>query len=578
MLNGLIFAVPRFFVEGNDSLKCACHWVISLLAVSCITSSIFAADDAAPYQNKQASLDERVNDLAARLTQDEKLHLLTGTGFTTQPIPRLGIPAMGMVDAGQGVRGGANTTQGPATAFPCGVAMAASWDTDLVNRIGKAIGEEASNKGTGAQVLLGPAVNIQRSPLGGRNGEYFTEDPYLAARLAAAYIKGVQGIGVAACIKHFACNNEEVDRDTVDVQVGERALREIYLPAFEAGVKEGGVWSLMDSYNRVNGPYASANAYLLTEVLKKGWGFDGLVMSDWGAVHEVPVAQAGNDLEMPGGQFETLDKLNSALQNGSLSQEAVDESVKRILRTIIRVGLLDNLPPPNAEMVNSKQHQELAMEAAQKGIVLLKNDGGLLPLDRKQIRSIAVIGKTATDLQVGADGSPAVTPFYKVQILDGIKKLAGNAIQVTDAAGETTTPLPASAVMVPGGDEHGFKAAYYRGTKLEGSPILERVEKELQFDTEHGPWPDLPSTNFSARWTANLKVPVVGKYTLFFTGDDGFRVKLNGRKIIERWKNGGCRNAVSQRRFGSRQGIQIGHRILSRWRRSSGEIGLGNAK
>ena len=136
----------------------------------------------------------------------------------------------------------------------------------------------------------------------------FTEDPYLAARLTVAYIKGVQGTGVAACIKHFACNNEEVDRDTVDVRVGERALREIYLPAFEAGVKEGGVWSLMDSYNRINGPYASANAYLLTDVLKKGWGFDGLVMSDWGAVHEVPVAQAGNDLEMPGGQFETLDK------------------------------------------------------------------------------------------------------------------------------------------------------------------------------------------------------------------------------------------------------------------------------
>ncbi len=273
MLNVQIFAVPRVFVKSPWSSRRTGPWMILLLACSCIASSTFAADDAQTYKNTSATLDERVNDLASRLTQDEKLHLLTGTGFTTQPIPRLGIPAMGMVDAGQGVRGGAKTTQGPATAFPSGVAMAASWDTDLINRIGKAIGEEARNKGTGAQVLLAPAVNIQRSPLGGRNGEYFTEDPYLAARLAVAYIKGVQATGVAACIKHFACNNEEVDRNTVDVQVDERALREIYLPAFEAGVKEGGVWTLMDSYNKINGPYASANAYLLTDVLKKGWEF-----------------------------------------------------------------------------------------------------------------------------------------------------------------------------------------------------------------------------------------------------------------------------------------------------------------
>jgi beta-glucosidase len=539
------FAVKQFFLASGCNSKRAAEKLFLLLAVSSFTPFIFApfsfaAGEGVVYQNKKASLEERVNDLAARLTPEEKLHLLTGTGFTTQPVPRLGIPAMGMVDAGQGVRGGADSTQGPATAFPSGVAMAASWDTDLVKQIGKVIGEESHNKGTGAQVLLGPAVNIQRSPLGGRNGEYFTEDPYLAARLAVAYIQGVQGTGVSACIKHFACNNEEADRDWVDVQVGERALREIYLPAFEAGVKEGGVWSLMDSYNKINGPYASANAYMLTDVLKKGWGFDGLVMSDWGAVHEVTVAKDGNDLEMPGGQFETVDKLKKALQYNRLSQAAVDESVKRILRTIIRVGLLDNPAQPNAEMVNSKEHQALAKEAAERVIVLLKNEGKLLPLDRKQIRSIAVIGGPATDLQVGAEGSPAVTPFYKVQILDGIKKMAGEGIQVTYAAGEMNSPLAASAVTVPGSDEHGFKATYYRGTKMEGTPIVERVDKELQFDTRHSPWTGLPKTNFSTRWSADLKVPVTGNYTLAFTGDDGFRVMLDGKKIIERWTNGGA--------------------------------------
>ncbi len=206
MLNILSVAVKQVFVASGCRSKRAVRRLFLLLAVSSFTPFIFtpfsfAADEGTVYQNKKASLEERVNDLAGRLTPEEKLHLLTGTGFTTQPIPRLGIPAMGMVDAGQGVRGGADSTQGPATAFPSGVAMAASWDTDLVKRIGKAIGEETHNKGSGAQVLLGPAVNIQRSPLGGRNGEYFTEDPYLAARLAVAYIQGVQGTGVAACIK-----------------------------------------------------------------------------------------------------------------------------------------------------------------------------------------------------------------------------------------------------------------------------------------------------------------------------------------------------------------------------------------
>ncbi len=223
----------------------------------------------------------------------------------------------------------------------------------------------------------------------------------------------------------------------------------------------------------------------------------------------------------------------------------MDESVKRILRDDHSRRPARYPSQPNAEMVNSKEHQALAKEAAEKGIVLLKNEGKLLPLDRKQIRSIAVIGGPATDLQVGAEGSPAVTPFYKVQILDGIKKLAGDGIQVTYAAGEMSSPLPASAVTVPGSnvqgsDEHGFKATYYRGTKMEGAPIVERVDKELQFDTRHSPWTGLPRTNFSARWSADLKAPVTGNYALAFTGDDGFRVALDGRKIIERWTNGGA--------------------------------------
>jgi beta-glucosidase len=199
------------------------------------------------YKQISAPLEKRVDDLFGRLTPDEKLSLLGGTGFTTQPIPRLAVPAMAMADAGQGVRGGAQSTLGPATAFPSGVLMASTWDTDLLAQIGQAIGEEARNKGSGVQILLGPAVNIQRSPLGGRNSEYFTEDPDLDAQLAVAYIRGMQSTGISACVKHYVCNNKETDRLEVNAIVGERALREIYLPAFKAAVQQGGVWSVMSS-------------------------------------------------------------------------------------------------------------------------------------------------------------------------------------------------------------------------------------------------------------------------------------------------------------------------------------------
>ena len=190
------------------------------------------------YKDPKAPTEARVNDLFRRLTQDEKLGMLTGTAFTTTPIPRLGVPAMGMADAGQGVRGGMDGTLGPATLFPSGVAMASTWDPEMLRREGVALGEEVQNKGTGAQVLLGPAVNIHRSPQGGRNGEYASEDPYLAARMAVPYVQGLQSTGAAACVKHYACNNEEIDRGFVNVRVDERTLREIYLPAFEAAVRQ----------------------------------------------------------------------------------------------------------------------------------------------------------------------------------------------------------------------------------------------------------------------------------------------------------------------------------------------------
>jgi beta-glucosidase len=486
------------------------------------------------YKNAGAPLEQRVDDLFGRLTQDEKLALLGGTGFATQPIPRLGVPEMVMADAGQGVRGGPEGTLGPATAFPAGVLMAATWDTNLLWQIGQAIGEEARNKGQGIQVMLGPAVNIHRTPLGGRNGEYMSEDPYLAARLAVAYIQGMQSNGISACIKHFACNNQETDRMGVNVIVSERALREIYLPAFEAGVKEGHVLSVMSSYNLVNGKHSSANPYLLKEILKKEWGFDGLVMSDWGGVHEADVVQDGNDLEMPTGANMTVPNLKAALANGSVMQAAVDDSVHRILRTVIRVGLLDGPMHPDATKVNSPAHSALALEVAEKGIVLLKNQKNILPLD-SEIKSIAVIGEPANNIQVDALGSPEVHPTHVVELLGAIKARAGNAAIQYVPAGSEGEPLPASVITTPDGTAHGFKAEYFKNRDLRGEPALVRVDAKINLQGPRRPARNFPRTDFSVRWTAKLTVPESGKYSFTFTGDDGFRVFLDGKALIDHW-------------------------------------------
>ncbi len=513
---------------------------LALLA-ACSAASAFGQAPTPPYQDPKAPLEARVNDLFDRLTPDEKLSLLTGTGFTTRAIPRLGVPAMAMADAGQGVRGGMDTTLGPATLFPAGVTMASTWDPALVGRIGAAIGQEALNKGTGVQVLLGPAVNIHRSPLGGRNGEYFSEDPYLAGRLAVGYIQGMQSTGCAACIKHYAANNEEVDRDNVNVLVGERALREIYLPAFEAGTTEGHAWTLMSSYNRINGPHATANEYLLTEVLKKGWGWDGMVMSDWGAVHETAaVIDAGNDLEMPGPGFLVPKNVTPALSRGTTTQADIDANVHRILRAILRVGLLDGPRTPDHALVNSPEHQRLTFEAASKGIVLLKNAGGVLPLDAARIKSIAVIGPAAVDMQYGAAGSPGLTPFYSINPLQGIQDAVGPSVAVSYVRGtQTGTPVPAPAFLLPDGSGIGLRAEYFANKNLEGTPALVRTDAQIQEDwNTNSPAPTLPRTNFSVRWTGKLVAPRTGRYALSLTADDGCRLFLDGKQLVNHWIDG----------------------------------------
>jgi beta-glucosidase len=518
------------------SLFCVCG-----IAILASTPSWGQADPL--YLDSKAPLEKRVDDLFGRLTLDEKISLLMGgTSCTTCAIPRLNVPVMRMADAGAGVRGIDGTNGGPATQFTCGVMMASTWDPALIGKVGAAIGVEAHNKRLGSQILLGPAVNIQRSPLGGRNGEYFSEDPYLAARMAVGFIQGIQGTGTGACIKHFACNNEEKDRDDVNVQVSERALREIYLPAFEAGVKEGRVWTVMSSYNQVNGFHSSANHYLLTDILKRDWGFNGMVMSDWGGVHEVAgTINAGNDLEMPDAGRRTPENVKSALQKGQTTQAAIDDSVRRILRTIILTGLLDGPPRLDPSQVNSKDHQLLCRELAEKGIVLLKNQNSILPFDAQKIHSIAIIGPGSEQMQGGALGSPHVDPPYSCGPLEGIKNRVGNKIAVNWAlCSIESAPIPSSAFFSGANNEKpGLQGEYFSNQNLTGNPVAVRTDATVNFDflnqqnalkgTGVGP------NDFSVRWTGKLVAPVTGHYQLSFAADDGCRLFLDGKKIIDHW-------------------------------------------
>jgi len=355
------------------------------------------------------------------MTQAEKLSLLAFTGpadaqhLNTPPIERLGIPALRTCDAPEGVR------DGTATSFPMGIVMASTWNPALIRQVGAAIGQEARAKNR--QVIYGPCVNIHRTPQSGRDYENYSEDPYLTGRLAVGYIEGMQSQGVAACVKHFACNNQETHRHDIDVQVDERALHEIYLPAFEASINEAHVWTLMPAFNHVNGTWMAHNKPLLTDLVKTQWHWDGLVISDWGAIHDTaPAANAGTDIEMPNPDHFRPGPLTDALQKGEITQPVIDDKVRRILRALARTGALDPHTPPDTKAVNSLWHQMLARKVAQQGITLLKNERGLLPLDRARIKTVAVIGPNASDMQLGGRWSADVVPFYTVSVLDGIKK------------------------------------------------------------------------------------------------------------------------------------------------------------
>lgn len=521
--------------------------VLVVLLLICSTIGVFA-QSLPIYKNPNESIENRVNDLFARLTQEEKISLLTGTGFTTQPIPRLDIPALGMVDGPQGARGRSgkegDLTAGPATLFPSSIAMAATWDTDIVREIGKHIAIETMNKGVGSDVILGPCVNIHRAPQGGRNYESFSEDPYLTSQIAIAYINGVQSTGCAACVKHFAVNNFEHQRTIVSVELDERALQEIYLPAFKAAVKEANVWTMMNSYNRIRGFQASAQKYLMTDILRNELGFDGLLMTDWGGAHDaIGMLNAGTDLEMPGGNFLIPKNINPALANGLVKQSSIDESVKRILRTIIRTRLLDKEKVRNPLLMNTKEAQQLARKAGANAMVLLKNERNILPFNSQTIKSIAVIKPGANAVYNVGNGSGRVIPPYSISEYEGITSKVPSSTKVIYAPGKDNFGIYAKPLAFENyttndiDGQQGFRSEYFSSAEYANRPESVKVEHKIGGDWQtDSPDPSIPIGNFAIRYTGDFKAPFSGKFMFRFKYSAGIRFFVDDNCIIDNWE------------------------------------------
>ncbi|MGD0815774.1 MAG: glycoside hydrolase family 3 C-terminal domain-containing protein [Verrucomicrobiota bacterium] len=423
--------------------------LLALAAATAVTGQLLGAQQAA-YLDESKSIDERVADLLPRLTLEERVSMVHGKStFSAQGVPRLGIPDLWMDDGPMGVREevgegfrNLNREDDFATAMPATIGLAASFNTELAALYGTVIGEEAKQRHK--HIMLGPSLNIQRTPLCGRNFEYLGEDPFLTSRIAVNYIEGEQAQGVGSCAKHFAANNQEYQRRSINVVMDERTLREIYLPAFRACVQEAGVLSVMGAYNQFRGQHCCHNDYLLNKVLKDEWGFKGLLMSDWGGVHSTDqAAMNGLDLEMgtrpPYSTNYLANPFLKGLKAGKFPISVLDEKVGRRLYVMFKLKLIhDQADAPvnsaNRGVLSTKAHQDIARRVAEESIVLLKNEG-LLPLDPAKIKTVAVIGANASSVFARGGGAANIKAPFEVTALQGITNRLGNGVKIVYAPG-----------------------------------------------------------------------------------------------------------------------------------------------
>lgn len=496
-------------------------------------------------------MEKRIEKLLSQMTIEEKITLLSGSSvLKTAPIPRIGIHELEMADGPQGVR--ENSPGHPdTTALPCGVALAAAFDTAIAEKYGKTIALDCRALGIG--VSLGPGLNLMRTPLNGRNFEYYGEDPILAGKTAAGYIRGCQSENVAATPKHLALNNQEICRTTSSSDIDERTLRELYLTAFETAVKEGHPWMMMSSYNRINGTFAAENGMTQDLIAKREWGFDGVMVCDWGGAHDtMGCALGGLDLEMPGpGSWMTVEKLLPLVKSGAIPESLIDDKVRRVLRLLCRTGAIDGLKKDGE--CGGKEQTANTRECAENSVVLLKNQDSLLPLDAKKIKKIIVSGPNAdfrhhrgTLRDLG--GSGAVFTEKEVTLLAGLQKFANeNNIElkyIPTIRFDHALPCPEGFF-----GSSGIKCVYYPNRKAMAEKqdmLFENVNTtgSWRFNTFSGQIAAgstsgeqrLPDTGFAVRMSAELHPPAGhrGLKLVFTPNADYCRVTLNGRQI---WEN-----------------------------------------
>ena len=494
---------------------------IPLLIICLITTTlqVFAQ---APVPDSPA-IEAKAHELLSKLTLEQKIQLIGGVdGMFTYAEPSIGLPRLKMSDASVGVR-----TWGPTTAYAGGAALAATWDPAFARKLGESLGKDA--RARGVNFLLGPGVNIARSPVSGRNFEYLSEDPFLNATMVVPYIEGVQSEGVSATVKHYALNNQEYNRHNVDVEVDQRTMREIYLPAFEAAVTKAHVDAVMDSYNLINGSHATQNDFLNLKVLKGDWDFKGILMSDWDATYDgVAAANNGLDLEMPSARFMNAQVLLPAVQSGEVKESTIDDKVLRILRVALRYHWLDHPQLDLADSTYSVADRPVALEGALESITLLKNEGHLLPLDPAKIKTIAVIGPDAWPAVTGGGGSSEATAFAPVSIVTGIADLLGPKVHVLYTRG-----LPEMTdVFWHTRWDGAIEQATYPSKNFTGSPEAATVRGINEYKQEW--WGPADKAPRSIRYTASYKAEKAGKYLILAaaSGDDHYTVSVDGKQVI----------------------------------------------
>ena len=490
-------------------------------------------------QQGSNNVEQRVDDILKQMTLAEKLSYIGGTGFfDIKPIPVPGLqvpinPQIFQTDGPLGVR-----RNSPGIRFTSGLTLAATWNRSLAHDVGIAMGRDTRARGYFA--ILGPGMDFYRVPLGGRNFEYMNgEDPFLGGQLVPEVIQGIQSEGVWSCAKHYVCNDEEENRTNVQILVDERTLREIYLPVFESAVKNGHVATVMSAYNGVNGYFCSEDSFLLQEVLKEEWGFRGLLMSDYNAIHDgLSAALNGCDLDLPAGNFMNSKNLSPFIP-APLTVATIDDKVRRILREVVSFGYLDRQQLDPTIPLDDPISETTALNEAREGIVLLKNEGKLLPLS-EQVHSIAVVGQLAQGSPPTGFGSSYVTPISFVSVLEGIENQVSPGTTVDLITTNTLDPGNASWEFVNANGElqQGLQAEYFTSNDLSGTPAVTRVDNHLDFDWDINPIPVSQNQGgFSARWTGQIRPAISGDHVFKVRGDGGLRVIVNGQKLFDNFNS-----------------------------------------